>query len=206
MRRRKSEHRVSAWGRPPVCQAIIQTALAAHRPLTWQEQRELFNWYAERVDKYLDAGHGDCWLRRGDIAALVASALQFFRDERYTLHAWTIMPNHVHVVVRPEAPWTLSLLLKSWKGFTALEGNKLLAGVGQHFWQSESYDHWCRDEEDRARCCHYTLFNPVSAGLSNLPEGWLWSSAWRGAPRWKGPRGALLVGQASNPPPKYPPA
>jgi REP element-mobilizing transposase RayT len=177
-------------------EAIIQTARAANRPLTWKEQTDLFNWYAERVDKYLDANQGDCWLRREDIAVLVANALHFFLGERYALHAWVIMPSHVHVVVRPELPWTLSQILKSWKNFTALEANKLLRRTGQHFWQDESYDHWCRDDEDRARCCSYTVFNPANARLCAAPEDWPWSSAWRGVPRWKGPRGATSVGQA----------
>ena len=172
--------------------AIIETALAQNRPLTWREQTALFNWYSEKVDKYLDAGHGECWLRRADVASLVASALQFFLSERYALNAWVIMPNHVHVVVRPQPPWTLSQVLKSWKNFTALEANKLLRRTGLPFWQSESYDHRCRDDEDLAHSCRYTTLNPVNAGLCRAPEEWLWGSLWRGEPRWTGPRGADL--------------
>ena len=58
-------------------EAIIAQALAAKRPLTWHEQEELFRWYSVRVDKYLDAGHGDCWLARPEIADLVADAMRF---------------------------------------------------------------------------------------------------------------------------------
>ncbi len=57
---------------------ILQHALAAKRPLTWQEQEELFRWYSARVDAYLDAGHGDCFLRKPEIGKLVAGALRFF--------------------------------------------------------------------------------------------------------------------------------
>jgi REP element-mobilizing transposase RayT len=165
-------------------EAIIEAASAQNRPLTWQEQQELFNWYAQRVDKHLDAGHGDCWLKRLDIARLTAGALRFFEGKRYTLHAWTIMPNHVHVVVRPEPPHTLSDIMKSWKGYTAVQANRLLGREGSPFWQTESYDHCCRDEADRARCCVYTSMNPVNAGLCARPEDWPWSS--------------LYVGQASG--------
>ena len=165
-------------------EAIIETARAHNRPLTWQEEKELFNWYSDRVDAYLDEGHGDCWLRREDIAALVAGALNYFVDERYTLHAWSIMPNHVHVVVRPESPWNLSEVLKSWKNFTALNANRILGRTGRAFWQSESYDHCCRDDEDLARCCRYTIMNPVNARLCDAMESWTWSSAWLGEPRW----------------------
>ena len=182
-------------------EAIINNATAAKRPLTWQEQTTLFNWYAERVDKYLDAGHGDCWLRQEDIATLVATALHFFLGQRYALHAWVIMPNHVHAVVHPTHPWTLSQILKSWKGFTALQANRLLCRSDQPFWQDESYDHWCRDDADRARCCSYTESNPVSARLCRASEEWPWSSAWRGVPRWTvGQTSGLPVPGASGPP------
>jgi hypothetical protein len=45
------------------------------------------------------------------------------------------------------------------------------------FWQSESYDHLVRDDDDLHRCCQYTLMNPVNAGLCALMEDWKWSSA-----------------------------
>jgi hypothetical protein len=45
-------------------QSILDHALAAKRPLTWHEQEELFRWYLDRVDHYLEANHGECHLRR----------------------------------------------------------------------------------------------------------------------------------------------
>jgi type I restriction enzyme R subunit/putative DNA methylase len=82
---------------------IIQQARVAKRPLTWHEQEELFRWYSSRVDAYLDEGRGKCFLKRPDIAELVAGALKFFEGQRYPLRAWVVMPNHVHVVVWPRA-------------------------------------------------------------------------------------------------------
>ena len=161
-------------------ETIVEEALAQNRPLPWQEQKELFNWYSERVDHYLDAGHGDCWLRQAPIADLVANALRYFEGQRYTLHSWVVMPNHVHAVVHPTPPHTLSSILKSWKGFTAVHANRLLNRTGQTFWQSESYDHCCRDDDDRARCCAYTTRNPATAGLCSRPEDWPWSSRYVG--------------------------
>jgi len=158
-------------------EAILQQAIVQNRPLTWQEQKQLFDWYAERVDAYLDAGHGECWLKEPAVAALVAGSLRFFEGQRYALHAWVVMPNHVHAVVHPTPPHTLSSILKSWKGYTALHANRLLNRTGTTFWQNESYDHCCRDDEDRARCCAYTTLNPVTARLRTRPQDWPWSSA-----------------------------
>src|SRR5689334_19106403 len=51
-------------------EAIIHNALAARRPLTWHEEQQLFMWYSEKVERFLDAGTGMCWLRRQEIADL----------------------------------------------------------------------------------------------------------------------------------------
>jgi REP element-mobilizing transposase RayT len=158
-------------------QSILNHALAAKRPLTWHEQEELFRWYSDRVDRYLDAGHGECHLRRPACADVVAGALKFFDGKRYELRAWVVMPNHVHVVVWPQSPHTLSEILHSWKSYTAHELNKLLPQKVVPFWQSESYDHLIRDDDDLHRCCHYTLMNPVNAGLCAEAHLWPWSSA-----------------------------
>lgn len=133
--------------------------------------------HAERIEAYLDAGLGECWLKRPDIGGLVCDALRHFDGGRYDLHAWTVMPNHVHVVVTPLAEHTLSGILHSWKSFTALRANRHLGRAGQPFWQTESYDGLIRDEKHLARACDYTERNPVAAGLCEQPEDWPWGSA-----------------------------
>jgi REP element-mobilizing transposase RayT len=160
-------------------ESVLRHALVAKRPLTWHEQEGLFRWYSSRVDAYLDAAHGECWLRQADIAGLVSGALRFFMGERYELGAWVVMPNHIHAVLHPLPGWTLSKILKSWKGYTAREANKILGRIGEKFWQTESFDHVIRDDEDAHRCCLYTTMNPVNARLCARPEDWLWSSAHR---------------------------
>jgi REP element-mobilizing transposase RayT len=158
-------------------EAILQHALAAKRPLTWHEQEELFRWYSRRVDKYLDEGHGECYLRRKACADLVTGTLVHFDHQRYELRAWVVMPNHVHVVFRPESSHTVSDILQNWKSYTAHVIQKLLPRKVVPFWQDESYDHLIRDDDDLQRMCYYTITNPVSARLCQRPEEWPWSSA-----------------------------
>jgi REP element-mobilizing transposase RayT len=104
--------------------------------------------------------------------------LKFFDGERYELRAWVVMPNHVHAVVWPKPPHTLSKILHGWKSFTAHELNKLLSKKAVSFWQSESYDHLIRNDDDFHRCCQYTLMNPVNAGLCAEYHLWRWSSVY----------------------------
>jgi REP element-mobilizing transposase RayT len=132
--------------------------------------RELFS---ERVERFLDNGYGACWLRQPAIASLVADALRHFDNQHYTLHAWCVMPNHVHAVVQPLGGHTLAAILKSWKGFTGKDANRRLVRAGK-FWQAEYYDHLIRDASDFAHSVRYVLENPSRAGMRDWP--WVWAS------------------------------
>ena len=74
---------------------------------------------------------------------------------------------------------TLSAILQSRKRHTAREANRMLGRTGTAFWQPESYDHWVRDETEKARIRRYIRHNPVTARLCVAPEKWPWSSAYR---------------------------
>ena len=127
------------------------------------------------MERWLDAGHGQCWLSRDAVAALVVQALRHFENERCLLHAWCVMANHVHAVVQPLGRWTLSKLLHSWKSWTAKEAARLIGpDCPSRFWMPESYNHWCRDAGEVDRCVRYTLMNPVKAGLCPHPADYPW--------------------------------
>ena len=159
---------------------IVKTAEQMKRSLSKHEEERLAHLYSEKVERYLDAGFGSCYMKDERIAREVANALLHFEGQRYNLAAWCVMPNHVHAVVQPFArmantggtpvPHTeLPDILHSWKSFTAKEANRLLRRSGE-FWQAEYYDHLIRDEADFAHAIKYVLENPVKAGLKN----WKW--------------------------------
>jgi len=155
---------------------ILEQARSAKSPLTWHEEQQLLAWYCDKVEALLDAGHGACWLSKPEIADLVANALKHFHGQRYELRAWVVMPNHVHVVAWPMPGHTLSDILHSWKSFTSSKANKLVNRSGG-FWQTESFDHWIRDDEEHARLVAYVENNLVKARFCKAPEDWKWSSA-----------------------------
>jgi REP element-mobilizing transposase RayT len=157
--------------------AVLQRAETLNRPLSGVERNRLDELFSKRIDAYLDAGHGECWLARKKIAELVVGALEHFDGVRYTLYESVVMPNHVHVVVAPTGRNDLSDILHSWKSYTANEANKILQRRGDEFWQRESYDHLVRDEKDFQRVCNYTVNNPVKAGLCKEPQDWKYGSA-----------------------------
>jgi type I restriction enzyme R subunit/putative DNA methylase len=97
----------------------------------------------------------------------------------FELHAFAVMPNHVHVLLSSCVP--LARLTKGIKRLAASKANELLGRTGQRFWQEESFDHWIRNAAEFERVKHYIEWNPVKAGLCKRPEDWPWSSASRGS-------------------------
>src|SRR5271168_2855134 len=57
----------------------------------------------KRIEAWLDAGLGCCALRHPEVARYVQDSFLHFHGERYQLHAWCVMPNHVHVLIEPLA-------------------------------------------------------------------------------------------------------
>ena len=126
---------------------------------------------------------GPLWLKDPRIADLVSRSIVIGESERrfYHLCAWVVMPNHVHLLVRPQV--AVPILMRWLKGSTARRANLLLGRTGQPFWQDESYDHYLRSSSPLGRTIAYIENNPVSAGLVNCPESWPWSSAgWQATP------------------------
>ncbi|MBZ5582817.1 MAG: transposase [Acidobacteriia bacterium] len=129
------------------------------------------------IDRYLDGSTvGPQFLRDERIASIVRDALRRGADlGRFQMRAFVLMPNHVHALMFPQAP--LPPTLKSLKGFTAHQANRILGRTGTPFWERESYDHWIRDEAELNRIVAYIEMNPVKAGLADRPEDYPWSSA-----------------------------
>lgn len=151
---------------------IIETARMMKRKLSADETVRLRELQSKKIDHLLDGGRGACWLKKDEIAELVANAFVHFDHERYELFAWCIMPNHVHIVLKPLPDFTLDDILHSWKSFTAKESNKLLKRTGI-FWHAEYYDHLIRSRDELVHAIEYAWSNPDKAGLKH----WKW--------RWK---------------------
>ena len=131
-----------------------------------------------RIEEALDRGRGSAILSNPDIGEIVETALLHFDAQRYRLHAWCVMPNHVHALITPLADWTLSAITHSWKSFTSKKANALLGKQGA-FWAPEYYDRAIRDDAHCTNAVDYIAKNPVKANLCARPQDWRFSSAWR---------------------------
>jgi len=75
-------------------------------------------------------------LKSEPVARLVEDAFLAFDGRHYRLHAWTVMPNHVHVLFTVLPAASLGTTVSSWKRFTARQANRQLGRSGA-FWQTD---------------------------------------------------------------------
>ena len=136
----------------------------------------------KRIEGWIDAGHGCCLFRDACAAQLTQDALLRFDGVRYSLLAWAIMPNHVHVLIQQIQGWKLSRVVATWKSYTGRQlMPMMLAKPGmegaRHVWCREFKDRFIRDQRHLRTAVDYIHNNPVAAGLCAEPEAWPWSSA-----------------------------
>jgi REP element-mobilizing transposase RayT len=129
-----------------------------------------------RLEAYLDRGYGSCVLRKPEAASLVANALQFFDGQRYDLHAYVVMPNHVHASFTPRNGFGCAQIVHSWKSYSSNKVNAI-TGRGGQLWMPESFDRYIRSPRHFAWTVNYIEYNPVKAQLCRNLEDWPWSSA-----------------------------
>ena len=128
------------------------------------------------MDATLDkAEYGPRWLEEEAVAGCVVEAIERgeMKLRQYIVHAYVVMPNHVHLLIEPRI--SLARITNGLKGVSARDANRILARTGKHFWQNESFDHWMRDTAEFQRIRDYVVQNPVRARLVSKPEEWPWS-------------------------------
>jgi REP element-mobilizing transposase RayT len=148
-----------------------------------QSKSELFMLRPACLAKYehlLDGSSlGPRWLRDARVAAILSEAMHYRDGKQYDLYAYSIMPNHVHMVFRTVRRTVcptdrVTDILRKLKWNTALRANRVLGRTGS-FWKAESYDHVIRTDEELSRTIWYVLHNPVLAGLASSWRLWPWT-------------------------------
>jgi HsdR family type I site-specific deoxyribonuclease len=124
----------------------------------------------KKYQYWLDKGLGCCALGNREMAQVMQEALLHHNGDKYDLLAWSIMPNHVHVLIK--ASDDLPKIIQSWKSYTgkwALSNNKKFnLGIdkdAKQFWMPEYWDRFVRDENHFNTAVRYILNNPVKANL-----------------------------------------
>lgn len=109
----------------------------------------------------------------------VTTLLELSKDRGAAVYAWSILPDHVHLLVQDD---DLVQFVRLFKGRLTLLARAL--EKARKLWQVSFYDHALREQESLRRVAGYIWENPVRAGLVEDPLAYPWSGsqAW---PDWK---------------------
>ncbi len=122
-------------------------------------------------------------LTRPDIGEILASSFHFYHDKLYDLQVYCIMPNHVHLLIKPlevepHKEALISDIVRRIKGYTAKQIIK--AGFeGHKVWRADYFDRQIRNDKDYYYTIEYILCNPLKANLAEKQKDWPYSySKW----------------------------
>jgi len=123
---------------------------------------------------------------------MVESIAAARQRHRFRLTGWVLMPEHVHLLLRPDAETpalgpvlkdlkssVANRVLRRWRALNAAVLPRILDGQGKpHFWQAGGgYDRLIESDDEYDEKLAYIHRNPVKRGLVATDRAWRWSSA-----------------------------
>jgi putative transposase len=118
-------------------------------------------------------------------AGLMIATLQGYRERgSFAVHAFVVMPDHVHVLLTPAPVVSLEKAIQLMKG-----GFSFRLKSRSDVWERGHFDKRIKDREGYEACVGYIHANPVKAGLTDQATEYRFSSAYPGmvvdpAPDW----------------------
>jgi putative transposase len=104
---------------------------------------------------------------------------RYRREGRFQLHAFVVMPEHVHILLTPTDEATLEHAVQLIKGgYSHALGSMI--GRTREIWQRGFTDHRIRDSQDFLHHQNYIHRNPVERELNGNPSEFRYCSAFPG--------------------------
>jgi putative transposase len=101
------------------------------------------------------------------------------REGKFALHAFVVMPEHVHLLLTPSENVTIERAIQLIKGgYSHALGSEI--GRKREIWQRGFTDHRIRDSNDFMHHREYIHQNQVVRGLVTVPSEYRYSSAYPG--------------------------
>jgi alanyl-tRNA synthetase/REP element-mobilizing transposase RayT len=135
---------------------------------------------------------------------VVLNAFRHFDQKRYDLFAVCIMPDHVHVLLRPWIKdqgtedrgifWEVGEMMHSIKSFSANKINKLESKKGESVWEKESFDRLMRSDSDVEEKYLYICRNAWKDYVAEQTENYEWLWTWEDRARQDAGRSPLEAG------------
>jgi putative transposase len=127
-------------------------------------QRQKLTTYAITISTFQQ----HCHFQRTANAELFLATLQRYRSQgKFLLHAYAIMPDHVHVLLTPEIDVSTAKAVQFIKGGYSHAASQHSPG---EIWHSGYFEHRIRDLNDFEAQKPYIAQNPTRANLLNHPH------------------------------------
>lgn len=111
--------------------------------------------------------------QRAETAELLITTLFRYRDAgKFLLHAFVVMPDHIHVLLTPAPDMAVERCAQLIKGGFSFAARKSVSG---EIWQEGYHAHRITDDEDLRNQTSYILNNPARKRLESYP--WVSSSS-----------------------------
>ena len=128
----------------------------------------------------------------------ITDSLQYCRENKGLLvHAYVIMPTHVHLILSAGGPVSLSEIIRDFKKYTSRATTRLLNADANHLflwvfkraaqkasegsthkvWTDDNHPETITSESFFRQKLDYLHDNPRRKGLVDSPDHWLYSSA-----------------------------
>jgi putative transposase len=101
----------------------------------------------------------------------------YVKNEKFTVHDFVVMPNHVHMLMTLPGTLSLERAMQLIKGNFSFRANKELRFNGE-IWQRGFSDVLVTDKQSFQLHRSYIENNPVKAGLASSAEEFLFGSAY----------------------------
>ena len=138
---------------------IRQFELRHPRPWDQKVEWEYNRHINKTTERLLNAGYGSCLLRHSEIRQIVAEAIMYGDGNDYTVEAYVIMPNHVHILLCLSDRCPLDYVIHRIRKFTSRKVNQLTGATGS-LWMTDYFDRIIRTPNHLAYCLDYIDRNP----------------------------------------------
>lgn len=108
-----------------------------------------------------------------DLLCCVIAAVR--RRHRFQLAGFVVMPDHLHLLVRPVLSEPVPVLMQELKYVAGRRINAVRGSRGM-LWQKGFFDRFMRTPKEFYETLDYIQQNPVRRGLVPTAEEWRWSS------------------------------
>ena len=113
----------------------------------------------KKMMELMDAGYGECILKEKSVRRIVEEGFEYIDNNMVSVHAYVIMPNHVHAVLETLGETNIQQVIHTLKSYSALRINKCMHRDGC-VWQRDYYDRIIRNDTHYANAINYINNNP----------------------------------------------